>query len=102
MERRNNSALKSHARLLCESVGGCPHNTLDSSTKVVQPAAPDRIAYSIEEGAALIGASRTFLYEQIKAGKLRSHKCARRRFVFPEDLVDLVTNAQTTDPGCSK
>jgi excisionase family DNA binding protein len=43
------------------------------------------VAFSIPTMAARIGVSRSFLYEELKAGKLKSFKIGKRRLIHVED-----------------
>ncbi len=45
-----------------------------------------RVAYSVDESAKLVGCGRDLLYGEINAGRLRSWREGRRRFVNREDL----------------
>lgn len=38
--------------------------------------------------AETVGLSRSFLYEEVSAGRLATHKVGRRRLVFGADLAD--------------
>ena len=51
-------------------------------------AAPPRTrhVYSIDDVIKLVGLGRTFIYEQIKEGRLTVRKAGRRTLVFDEDL----------------
>lgn len=46
----------------------------------------ERLAYSIEEAAAVSGVGRTRLYQAIAAGRLRARKNGRATIVLTEDL----------------
>ena len=46
----------------------------------------DALAYSVEAAAEVVDVGRTYLYGEIKAGRLRSVKKGRRRLVRPQDL----------------
>jgi excisionase family DNA binding protein len=45
----------------------------------------DKIAFSIDEMAERVGLSRSFLYEELKAGKLATVKIGKRRLGRAED-----------------
>ena len=49
-----------------------------------QPAA--RLAYSVDEVAAITGLSRDLLYDQMRAGKLAFLKIGRRRIITRQQL----------------
>ena len=49
-----------------------------------QPA--DRLAYSVDEAAAITGLSRDLLYDQMRTGKLAYLKVGRRRIITRQHL----------------
>lgn len=51
-----------------------------------QTRATDALASSVEQSAAMAGVGRTFLYGEIKAGRLRARKAGRRTVVLRSDL----------------
>lgn len=50
----------------------------------------DRVLYSIPEATALLGLSRTVIYEQIRANRLHTVTQGRRRYVAAHALHDYV------------
>ncbi|HSP45790.1 MAG TPA: helix-turn-helix domain-containing protein [Chthoniobacterales bacterium] len=46
----------------------------------------EKLAYSIYDVTKLTGVGRSFVYEQIKAGRLVVKKAGRRTLVFDTDL----------------
>ena len=54
-----------------------PVNSTDSN---------ERLAYSVDEAAAITGLSRDLLYEQLRAGKLAYLKVGRRRIITRQHL----------------
>jgi excisionase family DNA binding protein len=50
-----------------------------------------KIALSIRECASLVGVGRTFLYNEIAAGRLVAKKAGRRTIVSKNDLNDWVS-----------
>lgn len=46
----------------------------------------ERLAYSIPDALTAVSIGRSFLYEQIKAGKLRTFKVGSRTLIAAEDL----------------
>ncbi len=44
------------------------------------------LAYGVEEACCLARCSRTAMYREIRAGRLRAHKRGRRTIVLAEDL----------------
>ena len=51
----------------------------------------DRIAYSVNEAAAITGLSRDLLYDQMRAGKLAYLKVGRRRIITRQHLEAFLT-----------
>ncbi len=54
-----------------------PVNSTDSN---------ERMAYSVDEAAAITGLSRDLLYDQMRAGKLAYLKVGRRRIITRQHL----------------
>jgi len=52
-----------------------------------------RLAYSVDEAAAITGLSRDLLYDQMRAGKLAYLKIGRRRIITRQHLEAFLTNA---------
>jgi excisionase family DNA binding protein len=46
----------------------------------------NRLAYSVDEAAAITGLSRDLLYDQMRAGKLAYTKVGRRRIITRQHL----------------
>lgn len=46
----------------------------------------ERLAYSVDEAARLIGISRDLLYDEMRRGKLVSRKIGRRRVITRQAL----------------
>jgi len=46
----------------------------------------ERLAYSVDEAAAITGRSRDLLYDQMRAGKLAYLKVGRRRIITRQHL----------------
>lgn len=55
-----------------------------------------RLAYSVNEAAAIAGLSRSWLYGEITAGRLRTRKAGRRRLVLHTDLVSFLDGLPET------
>ena len=53
----------------------------------------ERLAYSVDEAAALTGLSRELLYDQMRAGKLAYIKVGRRRIITRQHLEAFLTGA---------
>lgn len=52
--------------------------------------ADDKLAYSVDEAAELLGIGRTLAYDLIRDGRLHSLKLGQRRLVAKADLVAFV------------
>jgi excisionase family DNA binding protein len=53
----------------------------------------ERLAYSVDEAAALTGLSHELLYDQMRAGKLAYLKVGRRRIITRQHLEAFLTRA---------
>ena len=51
----------------------------------------DRLAYSVDEAAAINGLSRDLLYDQMRAGRLAYLKVGRRRIITRQHLETFLT-----------
>jgi excisionase family DNA binding protein len=51
----------------------------------------DRLAYSVDEAAAITGLSRDLLYDQMRAGRLTYLKIGRRRIITRQHLEAFLT-----------
>ena len=51
----------------------------------------ERLAYSVDEAAAITGLSRDLLYDQMRAGKLAYLKIGRRRIITRQHLEAFLT-----------
>jgi excisionase family DNA binding protein len=51
-------------------------------------AATERLAYTVEEAADVVGVGRDLLYDEIRTGRLRSKKAGARRVVARHHLVE--------------
>lgn len=54
-----------------------------------------KIAYRIDEAVKASGLGRTFLYERIASGDLKSIKVGGRRLILHSDLVEFLTNSNS-------
>ena len=61
-----------------------PVNSTDSN---------ERLAYSVDEAAAITGLSRDLLYDQMRTGKLAYLKVGRRRIITRQHLEAFLTGA---------
>lgn len=46
----------------------------------------DKLAYSINDVLQIVSVGRSFLYEEIRAGRLKAFKVGKRRLIADEDL----------------
>ena len=53
----------------------------------------NKIAYRMDEAVKASGLGRTFLYERIASGELKSVKVRGRRLIFHTDLMDFLKRA---------
>lgn len=60
---------------------------------VMPPQAIEKISYGIDEAVKASGLGRTFLYERIATGKLRSIKVGGRRLIMQADLVEFLKSS---------
>jgi len=56
------------------------------------PTGSMKLAYRIDEAVKATGLGRTFLYERIARGELKSIKVGGRRLILHSDLVEFLTN----------
>ncbi len=57
----------------------------------------DRMAFGVAEAGEMTGLSRTFLYDQMKEGQLKTIKVAGRRLILKKDLVAFLESFQTEE-----
>ncbi len=57
--------------------------------------ANDKLAYSVDEAAELLGIGRTLAYDLIREGRLPSLKLGNRRLVARADLEGFVENLRS-------
>jgi len=60
-----------------------PSETLDPSSPQVPAAEPERLAYSIQEAADLLGVDYFSVYRLIQRGKLRACRALRGKLLVP-------------------
>ena len=58
-------------------------------------AQPEKLAYRIDEAVKATGLGRTFLYERIASGELKSIKVGGRRLILHIDLMTFLTRTST-------
>jgi excisionase family DNA binding protein len=51
---------------------------------------PERLAYSVDEAAAVLGIARETIYELIRTGQLRSRKAGSRRIIGKHHLLEFL------------
>jgi excisionase family DNA binding protein len=64
----------------------------------MQPDTNGKLAYSIAELPELVSLGRSHIYEEIRAGRLRTIKAGRRTLVLAEDLREWLL-LLATNPG---
>lgn len=64
--------------------------------------APGKLAYRIDEAIQVSGLGRTFLYEHITSGQLRSVKIGGRRLILHDDLLAFLKGAPVPSPDAFK
>lgn len=96
MQRENNTSLDDAltqrvedavVRALTVHGGGLPGST--------EPAPGDRLSYSMEEAATMLGVGRTAVYDLARSNELKTFKIGRRRLVTRDALVEFLEQAQT-------
>lgn len=68
------------------------------STKNHHEPRPAESLYTPEEAASVLGKSRTFIYDEINAGRLRSVKVGRSRRIVASDLSDYIRDRHSEPP----
>jgi len=63
--------------------------------------APAKLAYRVEEAMHVSGLGRTFLYEHITNGQLRSVKVGGRRLILHDDLLAFLKGAMAQSPNAA-
>ena len=58
---------------------------------------PERLAYSVDEAAAVLGVARETIYELIRLGELRSRKAGSRRIIGRHHLLAFLDGESMTD-----
>ena len=62
------------------------------------PETNDKISYRIDEAVKASGLGRSFLYERIAEGALRSVKVGGRRLIMRRDLLEFIDGSNTVKP----
>lgn len=58
----------------------------------------ERLAYSVKDALAVTSLSRSLLYEEMAAGRLKSFHVGRRRLISAEALADWLRQRQAAQP----
>jgi excisionase family DNA binding protein len=53
-----------------------------------------RLAYSVDEAAAVLGVARETIYELIRSGELRSRKAGSRRIIGRHHLLEFLDGGE--------
>lgn len=56
---------------------------------------PERLAYSVDEAAAVLGIARETIYEPIRTGQLRSRKAGSRRIIGRHHLLEFLDGRES-------
>ncbi|ADU14142.1 helix-turn-helix domain-containing protein [Asticcacaulis excentricus] len=54
---------------------------------------PEKLAYSIHEAILATGLGRTFLYDRMMSGELKSRKLGGRRVILKNDLMEYLNSS---------
>ena len=57
-----------------------------------------KLAYSILEFAGIAGLGRSFIYEEIKSGRLKVRKAGRRSIILQDDALAYLTSLPNLSP----
>jgi len=71
-----------------------PHGRSVNTPVMERRANEDKLAYRIEEAAALLSLSRSLMYELINAGKIRTIKIGRARRITKRQLDEFLAELQ--------
>ena len=69
--------------------------TLRPATQRLNAADPDRLAYSVDEAATVLGIARETIYELIRTGQLRSRKAGSRRIIGRHHLLEFLDGGES-------
>jgi excisionase family DNA binding protein len=76
-----------------QGTGALPGSDSPESTRTP----PARLAYSVDEAAAVLGIARETIYELIRTGQLRSRKAGSRRIIGLHHLLEFLDDQPGTD-----
>ncbi len=65
----------------------------------MEPNAPEKIAYTLEQISDMLSIGKTKIYAEIKAGRLKVRKWGSRNLVFREDLDAFLTTLPVVTPA---
>lgn len=88
--RRGSSALSGSRR---QGIGMAL--VLQSATQGPSAAVPERLAYSVDEAAIVLGVARETIYELIRTGELRSRKAGSRRIIGRHHLIEFLDGGES-------
>ncbi len=77
---------------------------MEKTVQVMTTDTSPRLAYGIEQAVEATSVGRSLLYEQIKAGKLKTFKIGTRTLIAAEDLIawlDLYKSTAPSDRICT-
>ena len=58
---------------------------------------PEALAHSVDEAAEVANLGRSFIYEEIRAGRLVARKAGSRTLILHPDLVNYLANLPTRE-----
>jgi excisionase family DNA binding protein len=85
---RRTEVLLSSARPLLSSRDRGRTEPRISSAELAHQAVYERLAYTVEEAASILGVGRDLLYDEIRTGRLRSKKAGARRVIARHHLLE--------------
>ncbi|WKL58003.1 helix-turn-helix domain-containing protein [Asticcacaulis sp. ZE23SCel15] len=71
------------------------------TTSTPAPQNPPKLAYRIDEAVRATGLGRSFLYERMAEGSLKSVKIGGRRLILQDDLMAFLRGAQVVAPDAA-
>jgi excisionase family DNA binding protein len=60
----------------------------------IEPGPGDRLSYSMEEAATMLGVGRTAVYDLARTNDLKTFKIGKRRLVTRDALIEFLEQAQ--------
>lgn len=77
---------------------GYPARLADAREHVTPRADGTKLAYSVPEAAAALGLSKTMVYDQLRAARLKSIKVGGRRIITRDHLIEFLAGHPVTIP----